>query len=184
MIVIERGIPVIPLRPATKIAFQSNWTELASTDPKKITEWGEQYPEANAACVAKAVPGGVWFPRWPILEMLGTTEKTAKIPNTFTVSSSPGKAHFYFEQTAASIEMGNRGGKAEDGKESWSARVDNRYVVAAGSIHPLTGKPYTISANAPVVPAPLWLIQWLKDNAFNSKNTEGARVNASPDGPP
>ena len=44
---IERGIPVIPLDPATKVAFQSNWTERASTDSKKITEWGEQYPEAQ-----------------------------------------------------------------------------------------------------------------------------------------
>ena len=116
-------------------------------------------------------------------EVLKMIEETTKIPETFTVSSSPGKAHFYFDQTDASIEMGNLQGKDIDGKESWSARVDNRYVVAAGSIHPTTGMAYALTNHAGLVPAPKWLVEWLKDNAFNSKNTEGARVNASPDGP-
>jgi hypothetical protein len=182
---IERGIPVIPLLPATKIAFLSNWTERASLDLKQIVEWGELDPNLNAACVAYAKPGGVWFFEVDNPEVLGMIEKTVKIPKTFTVSSSPGKAHFYFDQTDASIGMGNLQGKDEDGKESWSARVDNRYVVAAGSIHPTTGKAYTITDHAALVPAPKWLVEWLKDNAFNSsKNPEGARVNASPDGPP
>jgi len=183
---IERNIPVIPLLPRTKIAFQTNWTELASTDLKQIMEWDQIDHDLNAACVAKAVIGGKWFFEVDNPEVLGMIEETGKkLPVTFTVSSSPGKAHFYFDQTDASIEMGNLGGKDKDGKESWSARVDNRYVVAAGSIHPTTGKPYTIANHAPLVPAPLWLVDWLKDNAFNSsKNSpEGARVNASPDGP-
>jgi hypothetical protein len=182
---IERGIPVIPLAPRTKIAFQTNWTALATTDPGKVAEIGTEFPDANAACVAQAVIGGKWFFEVDNPEVLGMIEETVKIPETFTVSSSPGKAHFYFDQTNASIEMGNLQGKDIDGKESWSARVDNRYVVAAGSIHPTTGKAYTITNHAPLVPAPLWLVDWLKDNAFNSsKNSpEGARVNASPDGP-
>ena len=184
---IERGIPVIPLIPRTKIAFQTNWTERASTDLKQIMEWGEEYPEGNAACVAKAVIGGQWFFEVDDPSVLGVIENETgkKLPETFQVSSSPGKAHFYFDQTDASIEMGNLQGKDKDGKESWSARVDNRYVVAAGSIHPTTGKAYTITNHSALVPAPKWLVEWLKDNAFNSsKNTEGARVNASPDGPP
>ena len=183
---IERNIPVIPLLPRTKIAFQTNWTELASTDLKQIMEWDQIDHDLNAACVAKAVIGGKWFFEVDNPEVLKMIEETGKkLPVTFTVSSSPGKAHFYFDQTDASIEMGNLGGKDKDGKESWSARVDNRYVVAAGSIHPTTGKPYTIANHAPLVPAPLWLVDWLKDNAFNSsKNSpEGARVNASPDVP-
>src|SRR5215475_8039648 len=56
-----RGIPVIPLRPMTKIAFLPNWEELATTDRKVIEEWGETYPEHNIASVAKLVLGGVWF---------------------------------------------------------------------------------------------------------------------------
>jgi bifunctional DNA primase/polymerase-like protein len=185
MPMIERGIPVIPLTPRTKIAFQTNWTALATTDPGKVAEIGREFPDANAACVAQAMPGGKWFFEVDNPDILGMIEKTAKIPETFTVSSSPGKAHFYFNQTDASIAMGNQGGKDKDGKESWSARVNNKYVVAAGSIHPTTGKAYTVQVDAPVVPAPLWLVEWVKDNAFDSaKNTDKARVNASFDGPP
>jgi Bifunctional DNA primase/polymerase, N-terminal len=56
---IERNIPVIPLRPRTKIAFLQGWEELASTDPKQVAAWNEIDHDLNAACVAKAVPGGV-----------------------------------------------------------------------------------------------------------------------------
>jgi hypothetical protein len=38
-VLIAKGVPVIPLRPATKIAFHTDWPELASTDPKQIAEW-------------------------------------------------------------------------------------------------------------------------------------------------
>jgi hypothetical protein len=46
------------------------------------------------------------------LRAIPMIEKIVKIPKTFTVSSSPGKAHFYFNQTDASIAMGNQGGKS------------------------------------------------------------------------
>jgi Bifunctional DNA primase/polymerase, N-terminal len=180
-VLIERGVPVIPLRPGTKVAFQSNWTELASTDPKQIGEWGEQYPEANVASVAKAVPGGVWFFEVDAPNFHKVIEKQTrkKIPNTFTVKSSERRGHFYFKHNADSIAMGNLQSKI-DGKEAWSVRADNRYVVGPGSIHPLTQKPYTILVNAPLVEAPDCLIEWfLKNNSSDS-----VRVNASPDGPP
>jgi hypothetical protein len=76
--------------------------------------------------------------------------------------------------------MGNTQGKDAEGKESWSARVDNRYVVAPNSTHPSTGKPYTVVNDAEIVPSPDWLVQWCRKNAVS----ETSRVNASPDGPP
>ena len=89
-VLIERGVPVIPLRPATKIAFHQNWPELASIDPKQIADWGEQYPEANVACVAKATLGGVWFFEVdaPNFHLVIQNEAGKKIPTTFTVKSS------------------------------------------------------------------------------------------------
>jgi hypothetical protein len=180
-VLIERGVPVIPLRPATKIAFHQNWPELSSTDPKQIAEWGEQYPEANVASVAKAVLGGVWFFEVdaPNFHKVIQNETGKKIPTTFTVKSSERRGHFYFKHNSSSIAMGNLQGKI-DGKEAWSVRADNRYVVGPGSIHPVTQKPYTILVEAPLVEAPDWLIEWfVKNNA-----SESVRVNASPDGPP
>jgi hypothetical protein len=185
---IERNIPVIPLLPRTKIAFLDHWQERASVDPMQVVEWGELDPDSNAACVAYAKPGGKWFFEVDEPSILKRIENETgkKIPETFTVCSSGEKRHHYFNQTAASIEMGNQGGKDKDGKESWSARCDNRYVVAPNSIHPdpEIKESYTIIKDVPIVEAPQWLVEWVKDNAFNSsKNTAGARVNASPDGP-
>jgi bifunctional DNA primase/polymerase-like protein len=180
-VLIELGVPVIPLRPATKVAFHPDWPELASTDPKQIAEWGEQYPEANVASVAKAVPGGVWFFEVdaPNFHKVIEEQTGKKIPKTFTVKSSEMRGHFYFKHNAASIQMGNLQGKI-DAKEAWSVRADNRYVVGPGSIHPKTQMPYTILVNAPLVEAPEWLIEWF----LKTNSSESVRVNASPDGPP
>jgi hypothetical protein len=182
---IGRSVPLIPLHPRTKIAFKRNWTELASTDPILIGMWDVENPNYNGAACAFAKLSGVWFldaddpSIWKRIE----NETGKALPVTFTVCSSGEKRHLYFRQTAASIALGNQGGKDADGKESWSARIDNRYVVAAGSIHPDTGEAYTVVDESPIVEAPDWLVEWLKDNAFNAK-PDGARVNASPDGPP
>jgi hypothetical protein len=154
-------------------------------------EWSEidhdkYHGDFNAACVAQAKPGGTWFldtddpSIWKRIE----NETGKKIPRTFTVSSSPGKGHRYWKQSPASIAMGNQKGKDGDGREAWSARVNNQYVVAANSIHPDTGEAYTTTDDSPLVPAPNWLVAWLKDNAFNSTKNDRARVNASFDGPP
>jgi Bifunctional DNA primase/polymerase, N-terminal/Primase C terminal 1 (PriCT-1) len=159
---VGRGVPVIPLRPKTKIAFLQQWETLATTDPTKIEQWDQDYADANAACVAFARPDGVWFfeidkPGFANEIELATGQK---LPSTFMVRSSPGRGHFYFKQTAASIAMGNVQGKDENGKEAWSARVDNRYVVAPGSYHPTSGKRYETLRDVPIVEAPSWLIQW------------------------
>ena len=106
--------------------------------------------------MAKAVPDGVWFFEVdsPGMQKTIQDETGKKFPQTFAVRSSPGKGHFYFQQTAASILMGNRQGKDVNGKEAWSARVHDRYVVGPGSIHPRTLQPYMIVADVPLVPAP------------------------------
>ena len=185
---IGRSVPVIPLHPRTKIAFKTNWTELASTDPVWIDMWDMENPDYNGAACAFARLDGTWFldaddpSIWKRIE--NETGKT--IPVTFKVCSSGEKRHLYFHQTAASIALGNQGGKDTDGKESWSARINNRYVVAANSIHPDTGEAYTVVDDSPILEAPDWLVEWLKDNAHDSakNNPNGVRVNASPDGPP
>ncbi len=179
---IARNIPIIPLHPRTKVAFKNNWTELASTDPVLIGMWDVENPDYNGAACAFAKLDGTWFFEvdkpgvWKRIE----NETGMKFPVTFTVSSSPGKGHFYFRQTDASIAMGNAQGKDAEGKEAWSARVDNRYVVAPGSIHPTTGKAYAVVNDAEIVPAPDWLVGWITKNTVS----ETGRVNASLDGPP
>jgi hypothetical protein len=169
---IARGVPMIPLRPKSKIAFLKNWTELASTDPAIINQWNQDYPGANGACVAFARPGGVWFLE---IDQEGFAKQIEaqtgmKIPATFMVRSSPGRGHFYWKQSAASIAMGNRQGKTAEGKEAWSARVDSRYVVSSGSIHPTTLLQYQTLLNHEIVEAPDWLIEWCTANDLKQKH--------------
>ncbi|VVB52908.1 Uncharacterised protein [uncultured archaeon] len=161
-----RGVPIIPLRPRTKIAFMNNWPEIATTDLAKLVQWDQDFLDANAASVAFARPDGVWFLE---IDKPGYQEEIErqtghKIPPTLMVRSSPGRGHFYFKQTPASIAMGNVQAKDEQGKELWSARVDNRYVVAPGSIHPTTQLRYEFLRDAPILEAPDWLVQWCKSS--------------------
>src|SRR6266478_4870248 len=147
---IKQNVPVVPLRPRTKIAFITGWETKATTDPAQIKQWGREYPDANVASVAKAQPGEVWFfdsDRDGLVQQI-ENETGQKIPSTFMVRSRPGKGHFYFRQNAASIAMGNRQASDAQG-ELWSARVSDRYVVGPLSVHPATKGLYEVINNAP-----------------------------------
>lgn len=162
-----RNVPVIPLRPRTKIAFIAGWEQLATTDVAQVDKWDAEYTDANGACVAYAKPDGVWFFE---VDKPGIVEKIEQetghaLPETFMVRSSPGRGHFYFKQTPASIAMGNVQGKDEQGKESWSARVDRRYVVAPGSFHPTSGRQYETILDTGILPAPDWFVDWCRTNS-------------------
>jgi hypothetical protein len=158
---IARGVPVVWIPARTKAARLSGWQQLASTDTAQIKEWARTNPDANVASVAKAQPGGVWFLDADRAGLAQQIEQQTgqKFPNTFMVRSQKGKGHYYFRQTPASIAMGNRQQSDEHG-ELWSARVDDRYVVGPGSIHPDTGTPYEVINDAAIVEAPQWLIDW------------------------
>src|SRR5882762_7997529 len=107
---IQRNVPVIPLKPRTKIAFLKSWENKATTNRGQIEQWAKEYPDANVASVAKAQPGGVWFFDADRAGLVDRIEKETgqKIPATFMVRSRPGSGHYYFRQNAASIAMGNR----------------------------------------------------------------------------
>lgn len=159
---IERGVPVIPLRPRSKIAFHKEWPELASTDPYQIQLWDEEYPDANGGSVAIGKVGSVSFLEIdnPTITSKIEDETGQKMPETYVIRSSPGKFHFYFRQTEASVAMGNIRGTDEKGRESWSARVSNSYVVSPLSVHPITGLLYEVRNPAPILDWPDWLVNW------------------------
>lgn len=174
----QRGVPTIPLRPRSKVAFIHGWEEAATVDPHQIKVWDAQYPDANGASVAQGKLGGVWFFEIDSPEVLKRieTETGQKIPSTYRVRSSPGRGHFYFRQTPESIAMGNIS-QGFVKNTDWSARVDRQYVVAPGSIHPKTGDPYTPLREEPIIDAPQWLLNWLQSQKVEKKTlatTEGA----------
>ena len=96
---IDRSIPVIPLRPKTKTAFINEWQEAATYDPFQIAEWNE-IDDYNCAAVAKRKLGGFWF----LDDDSGTLAKTIKAETGQYLSGfrvKTGRAsvgyHYYFK---------------------------------------------------------------------------------------
>ncbi len=164
-----RGIPVIPILPKSKKAFLPDWPALASKDPIQIMEWDQAYPDYNGAAVATGRLDGVWFFEIDSNNVYDRVLKETgkEIPITYRVRSRPGRGHFYFRNTPASIAMSNIG-QAFVKEADWSARVSNAYVVAAGSVHP-NGGFYTTIGNDEIIPAPDWFIQWCLSQKVSQK---------------
>lgn len=159
----KMGVPCTPVRPNSKQAFLPEFQKTATTNLEQLIAWDTMYPNHNGAALARAEEGGVWFFETDspnvVPRILAETGKT--LPDTFRVRSRPGRGHYYFRQTPASIAMGNLSQTYVVGQD-WSARVNNQYVVAPGSLHPDTGQPYAaLDWNHEIIPAPDWFINWL-----------------------
>ncbi len=175
---IARGIPLTPVRPNSKAAFLEGWQDSATSDINVILQWDARFSGHNAACVAKALIGGFWFFEVdsPEVRKRIKEETGHDMPDTYMVRSRPGRGHYYFKQSAASIAMGNiaQGPGIKFG--DWSARVDNQYVVAPGSVHPTTLLPYEAINDTEIIEAPEWLIQWLISQKISGTQAPAAPV--------
>ena len=158
---IERGVPVIPLRPKTKIALLTDWPNKATTDLAVIEKWAEEYPEANGACVAQGKLGGYWMLEVDDAALPSKIESEIGQPiKTFRVRSSPGKGHYYFRHTPSSLAVGNITQPFVRDR-NFSVRMDKEYVVASGSTHPTTGLQYEVVSGHEITEAPEALIEWI-----------------------
>ena len=176
----RRGIPTVPLRPKSKVAFISDWAEKATTDTTQIMIWDAQHPSANCGSVAQAKIGGVWFFEYDSLDVAKRlfAETGQKLPPTFRVQSSPGRGHFYWKQSVASIAAGNISQAYVKGGD-WSARVNSQYCVSPGSFHPTTGLPYAITNDVDMVEAPDWFVAWCLSQKVTAIKAEAAERTAS-----
>ncbi len=162
-----KGIPVVRLQPKSKIPMEKAWQTLATTDVDKILAWDKETPGANCACVAK--DDGVLFFETDEPGVIERFEKeTGEHFETFTVSSRKDRFHFYFLQTDESRRVGSITQKQIP---FGSLRQNNAYVVAPGSIHPTTGLPYVVVADAPLIPIPASLLKWLDAQRIKAKAT-------------
>jgi Bifunctional DNA primase/polymerase, N-terminal len=170
-----KGIPCTPVRPNSKQAFLPNFPATATTDVNQLLAWDVQYPNHNAACVARAEVGGIWVLEVDspnvVERVRGETGHDLNALQTFRVRSRPGRGHFYFRQTPASMAMGNLSQTYVVGQD-WSARVHHQYVVAPGSIHPDTGQPYKALNDLQPIEAPQWLIDWLISQKITKSGTD------------
>ena len=132
---LQRGLSVIPIKPRDKAPIYGVTSR--TQDAEIVAAWAAQFPEANVGVASDE--------RTVILDADDAAALIAKTGplHTYTVESSPGKAHYYFRRdgfTVRNLELGNLG----------SLRAENMYVVGAGSIHPKTGLPYRVVNDAPL----------------------------------
>ena len=132
---LERGLSVIPIKPRDKAPIYG--VTHRTQNAEVVAAWAAQFPEANVGVTADE--------HTVILDADDAAALVAKTGplHTYTVESSPGKAHYYFRRdgfTVRNLELGNLG----------SLRAENMYVVGAGSIHPKTGLPYRVVNDVPL----------------------------------
>ncbi len=193
-ILVKLGIPVAPVQPREKACKLPGWEQKATTDVETIRQWGQENPDFNTAAVARAELGGFCFFEVDAANFHLEMEKQTghKFPETFTVSSTPGrgKGHFYFRSTPASIALHKNviSGKDENGKEAWSFRINNAYVVGPLSVK-ADGTVYTVVKDAPIADCPDWLVSYCATKTEDKKTghseldseepiIEGARNNS------
>jgi hypothetical protein len=163
---LERALPLlahnfslIPLQPRDKNPLPGFGVTKKTRDRQTIESWSEANPEANVGVVADEnfliLDADNLEHCVELLKNEGVT-----IPATFTVQSSPGRAHFYFRQTDETRKSNNiyLPGVFE-------LRLRDAYVVGPRSIHPKTGQLYTITDAREPVELPtklLHALHWLK----------------------
>jgi hypothetical protein len=93
------------------------------------------------------------------------------VPATFTVQTGSGKPHYYFRYPKDGREYGNKACASM----GFDIRGRGGQVVAPGSIHPDTGRPYQVVKDIPMAPAPQWLLDLYKKKA---KSAGGGTIGA------
>jgi Bifunctional DNA primase/polymerase, N-terminal len=170
------GVPVIRIKPKSKIPIDNSWQMLATTDVSKILAWNAETPNANCACVAKSE--GVLFFETDEQGVIERYEKeTGESFRTFTVESRKDRFHFYFLQTDESRRCGSITQKEIP---FGSLRQNNAYCISANSTHPVTGLPYVIKDPSPIIPIPSGLIAWLISQKAKAKPSSPSLQGSGP----
>jgi hypothetical protein len=168
----------------TKRCTTPEWQKLATNDVETAVAQAAKDPFANVGLVGKE--NGLWA-----LDddggLMAEYEKKYGPINTYTTSTVSGGRHLIFRQNAASWAMGNISVSDENKSELLSARINDRYVVLAGSwAHPNNDetKPLTqytvVDKHAPVVEAPESLLKFIKDKEAEWNATRGSKPQQSP----
>lgn len=169
----ELGIPIELVEANTKACRQPNWENTCTTDTAEIIARAKAKPAwTNYALVAKAVPGGFLFLDddggiRAIFESQGN-----KMEPTLKQKSCGGKFHYIYKHSPVSLAFFERtkkayiGEKNPDGEgELWSLRINNSYVVGAGSIAPPKEgeepKPYELAYDVTIIEIPDALLSFL-----------------------
>lgn len=154
----ERGYPVLPLKPGSKVPATRNGKDDATTDVEQIRRWfqpdsiyniGVLTGEISRTLVVDIDERNDGFSSFERLE-----RTFGKLPNTLSAKTGGGGKHLYF-RVPAGVE-GLRDRPNVDGYVGVDLKAFG-YVVAAPSIHE-SGNAYCWENEADIASAPEWLI--------------------------
>jgi hypothetical protein len=170
-----RGFRVMPLRPAEKVPFLTDWPNRATTDEATIRQWAAKWPHFN--CGVAGGPDVVILDSDRVSrlkELAG--EHAAEWSNTYSVTSGrPDRAHFYYRMTDEVKEFGNkRWAEAGIDGNVFEVKVHGGQVTAEGSTHPDTGAVYKITQDLPLLTFPAGLMALIRD-CYAKTNPTGKR---------
>ena len=183
---IQLGGHVIFFPRGQKHTTESEWQNEATRDMSAVERKTQTASHCNVGVVGK--PDGLWLFDDDNNVLAEYESQHGKIA-TYRVRSVSGGTHLYFKQNDASREMGNLSGVDLNQKETWSARVNNRYVVAAGSSarqNDDANAPetyYSAIDDAPTIEAPLSFVEFLKAKAAQNpkkSNADSSSTTAEP----
>ncbi len=150
---------VIPLKEGQKAPLESGWQKWCTT---KRTFRRADFQGRNAG-VACGPASGVLVLDLDDLDAFNILAEAHRleIPDTYTVRTGSGKPHFYYKYPDDGRKYGNLTVKhpMRSKYTVFDMRGLGGQVVAAGSIHPDTGRPYVIERNLAVAPAPAWVLK-------------------------
>ena len=165
---LHKGFPsLIPLR--GKKPFEEGWQQYSVTarpfNPKDFTgcNAGIMGGPANGVIILDAdhVPKFNKFLK----------DRGLKLHETRTHLTGSGKPHYFYQYPNNGHVYGNRSFKDPEGELDpktgkvitvFDVKAMGGQVVAPGSIHPDTGKKYTVHNDAPIAPAPEWLLDFCR----------------------
>jgi hypothetical protein len=163
---VKMGAHVMVTDHGTKRCRTPEWEQKATNNLDEALQIVKTKPNGNVMLVGKQ--DGIWA-----LDddagLVAEYEETHGPLQTYATRTVSGGRHFIFRQNSASWEMGNVSVSDENRVELLSARVNDRYVIAAGSwAYPDndTSKPLTqytaINPAASFIEAPQSLLDFIK----------------------
>ena len=182
---LERGFKVTPVSPTEKRGVLPQWNRHPSAKLSEIIQHAKDYPTHNVGVVGRRGIGNEMFLDIDADGVLDQIERETgkKMPTTFTVASrpqsAPWKRHYYFKQTAYSVETFRTETNVKDLSVLKDGKHPTRYdlkgvgggglVVGAGSVR-ADGEVYTVISDGPVIPVPDWLVDWLCQDIHKYKS--------------
>lgn len=171
-LLVNFGVPIIPLGFKSKAPTVENGVKAATLDPQQIAEWTKEHRNGNVAACASY--DSCWF----LDDDAGTLHTCVDLPRTFKVKTSRG-FHYYFvhDDLSRAQRYGNseNSGVIEVEGFKGEARCNKQYVVGPGGVHP-SGTVYEIYDDAPIVPAPKHVLDWLKKAYTESEEKKGRSI--------